>query len=104
MSDRMSSLPPLPDTTIRQIVVRLTTKQTLRKHKKEAHYAGPPPKIMDCTEHIVLQQMRVAGKEKEWRIWGHTTPTTVDDLRDPQFAPGLSLQDRLMAMKDMFGM
>lgn len=43
--------------------------------------------------------MMWSKKEDDWRIWGQVTPTTVEDLESPFFAPGLSLADRLDAMK-----
>lgn len=56
--------------------------------------------IKDCTEYIVIQKLRWAGEEGEWRIWGHATPSTVEDLESPMFSTKLSLYERLMALKD----
>jgi protein MBA1 len=63
----------------------------------------PVVKQQDCTEYIVLQKLRWIGEEEDWRIWGHTTPTTVDDLSTPFFASGLTLAERMEAMKDAMG-
>lgn len=41
------------------------------------------------------------GEEEDWRVWGHTSPTTVEDLDSPFFAAGLTLSERLAAMKEL---
>lgn len=93
---------------MRQVVLRITSRQSTgkvklpsNKHGEAQEAAAAPAKQRDCTEYIVLQKLMWFGEEQDWRIWGHATPTTVEDLESPFFAPGLSLSDRMEAMKAM---
>lgn len=111
VSDRATQIPELPNSGVRQVVVRITSRQSTgkvlappSKHKGQGHKSSvpaeaPAPKQQDCTEYVVIQKMRWTGEEEPWRVWGHTSPTTVDDLQDAAFAPGLSASDRIEAMK-----
>lgn len=109
VSDRATQIPELPDSGVRQVVVRITSQQSTGKGKvvkgrnpnapTEVQQVGPV-KQQDCTEYIVLQKLRWTGEEEDWRIWGHTTATTVDDLNSPFFAPGLTMGERMEAMKE----
>ncbi|RHZ70526.1 hypothetical protein CDV55_104968 [Aspergillus turcosus] len=109
LADRATQIPELPDSGVRQVVVRITSRQSTSKvtvptkrGAEDAVAAEPAPaKQQDCTEYIVLQKLRWTGEEQEWRIWGHATPTTVDDLDNPFFAAGLTLSERMDAMRDM---
>ncbi|EAW21928.1 uncharacterized protein NFIA_070990 [Aspergillus fischeri NRRL 181] len=109
LADRATQIPDLPDSGVRQVVVRITSRQSTSKvtiptkrGAESAVAAEPAPaKQQDCTEYIVIQKLRWTGEEQEWRIWGHATPTTVEDLDSPFFAPGLTLSERMDAMKDM---
>ncbi|EAW09220.1 uncharacterized protein ACLA_034230 [Aspergillus clavatus NRRL 1] len=109
LSDRATQIPELPDSGVRQVVVRITSRQSTSKAqaptKRGAEAAGAgeaaPAKQQDCTEYIVIQKLRWTGEEEEWRVWGHATPTTVEDLDSPFFASGLTLAERMDAMKDM---
>ncbi|KAF7173950.1 hypothetical protein CNMCM5623_006232 [Aspergillus felis] len=106
LADRATQIPDLPDSGVRQVVVRITSRQSTSKATKRdaesAVAAQPAPaKQQDCTEYIVIQKLRWTGEEQEWRIWGHATPTTVEDLDSPFFAAGLTLSERMEAMKDM---
>ncbi|KAI9927992.1 hypothetical protein MW887_002844 [Aspergillus wentii] len=107
VADRKTQIPDLPDSTVRQVVVRITSKQSTGKSKlpsgRDANTAvedATPEKQQDCTEYIVIQKLRWAGDEQDWRIWGHATPTTVEDLDSPFFASGLTISERLDAMKE----
>lgn len=114
LADRATQIPEIPNSGIRQVVLRITSRQSTGKTKLPSTTipgsgAQPqnnametaPAKQQDCTEYIVLQKLMWFGEEQDWRIWGHATPTTVEDLEDPFFAPGLKLSDRLEAMKEM---
>ncbi|EEH34840.1 hypothetical protein PAAG_05887 [Paracoccidioides lutzii Pb01] len=86
---------------IRQIVVRIQSRQTLSRTPppvtKEAQSKTPVrAKQQDSTEYIVLQRMVIGGKEKNWKVWGLASATTMEDMEtNPAFAQGLSLKDRL---------
>ncbi|KKA18506.1 hypothetical protein T310_7543 [Rasamsonia emersonii CBS 393.64] len=111
VSDRATQIPEMPKSGIRQVVVRITSRQstgtvpvTLKRGSKEAEPTGPPKvKEQDCTEYIVLQRIMWMGEEEEWRIWGHATPTKVEELDNPWFAPGLTLSERLKLMTETLG-
>ncbi|KAL4866666.1 hypothetical protein BDV12DRAFT_172637 [Aspergillus spectabilis] len=108
VSDRATQIPELPDSGVRQVVLRVTTRQSTGKVQRkiagvDAPAERPPVKQQDCAEYIVIQKLRWTGEEEPWRIWGHTTPTTVDDLSSPFFAQGLSMADRLEAMRNSMG-
>ncbi|EEA19604.1 hypothetical protein TMatcc_009740 [Talaromyces marneffei ATCC 18224] len=106
LSDRATVIPDLPDSSIRQIVLRIKSQQSfikVAKEDKDAVAKGlfTDPKIQDCTEYVVIQKVKIAGHEKEWEIWGFTKPTTFEELNSPFFEMGLSLKDRIQAMQDM---
>ncbi|KAK1141635.1 hypothetical protein N8T08_008899 [Aspergillus melleus] len=106
VSDRATQIPELPNSGVRQVVVRIMSRQSTGKVQVQSKHKGQKstvpaeaPKQQDCTEYIVIQKMRWTGEEEPWRVWGHTSPTTVDELMDPAFAPGMSAADRVEAMK-----
>ncbi|KAF7585337.1 hypothetical protein BBP40_011221 [Aspergillus hancockii] len=107
VSDRGTQIPEIADSGVRQVVLRITSRQSTGKVKTtksaNAVETTTPAKQQDCTEYIVLQKLRWFGEEEDWRIWGHTTPTTVDDLDNPMFVSGLSLSERMEAMKESMG-
>ncbi|KAL5337555.1 hypothetical protein BJX70DRAFT_369112 [Aspergillus crustosus] len=109
VSDRATQIPELPDSGVRQVVLRITTRQSTGKLQRQVARKGvestqrPSLKQQDCTEYIVIQKLRWTGEEEPWRIWGHATPTTIDDLSSPLFAQGLSMADRLEAMRESMG-
>ncbi|THC98030.1 hypothetical protein EYZ11_002456 [Aspergillus tanneri] len=110
VSDRATQIPEIPDSGVRQVVVRITSRQSTGKIKLQPKHRPQGPSVpaenaastkqQDCTEYIVVQKLRWAGEEEDWRIWGHATPTTVEDLSNAFFAPGMTVADRLEAMKD----
>lgn len=110
VADRASQIPDVPNSGVRQVVLRITSRQSTGKVKLPSNNRdaqsteleaenATPAKQQNCTEYIVIQKLMWFGEEQEWRIWGHATPTTVEDLQSPFFAPGMSLADRLDAMK-----
>ncbi|KAL4786465.1 hypothetical protein BJX76DRAFT_346293 [Aspergillus varians] len=108
VSDRATQIPELQDSGVRQVVLRITSRQSTGKVQQQISEDGTPAenavvKQQDCTEYIVMQKLRWMGEEEGWRVWGHATPTTVDDLSSPFFARGLSLAERLEAMKESMG-
>ncbi|KAL1998506.1 hypothetical protein VTN02DRAFT_6054 [Thermoascus thermophilus] len=123
VSDRATQIPDFPDSGVRQVVVRIASRQStstmslsakrpvqgstgspsLRPETKSASASQEPVTVkqQDCTEYIVFQKFRWMGEEEDWRVWGHTSPTTVEDLESPLFAAGLTLSERLAAMKEL---
>ncbi|GAM43763.1 hypothetical protein TCE0_060f18840 [Talaromyces pinophilus] len=107
LSDRATLIPEVPDSAIRQIVLRIKSQQSSLKISKEGtdnleQAVFSVPKVQDCTEYVVIQKVRIAGKEKDWEIWGFAKPTTLEDLDSPFFAAGLSLKERVLALQDRF--
>ena len=101
LADRATQIPELPDSGVRQVVLRITSRQS--KGKVSPGNSTNNAKQQDCTEYLVIQKLRWIGEEGEWRVWGHATPTTVEDLESPFFTRGLSLADRMEAMKEAMG-
>ncbi|KAJ9236477.1 hypothetical protein DTO169E5_5749 [Paecilomyces variotii] len=105
VSDRATQIPELPNSGVRQVIVRITSRQSTSRSKRGVRPASDnrdveKVKQQDCTEYIVLQKLRWTGEDDDWRIWGHAAPTTVDDLDSPFFASGLTLSERLTAMRE----
>ncbi|KAL3483658.1 hypothetical protein BJX62DRAFT_75790 [Aspergillus germanicus] len=108
LADRLTEIPELPNSSVRQVTVRITSRQSTGKIQQQKPGAKdvteqPSTKSRDCTEYIVIQKFKWMGEEDEWRIWGQTTATTIEDLDSPFFAMGVSLADRYEAMKDSMG-
>lgn len=111
MSDRATQIPELPNSGVRQVVVRITSRQStgtipvaLKRGSGEAEPTGPvKTKTQNCTEYIVLQRIMWTGEEDEWRIWGHATPTKVEELDSPWFVEGLTLSERMRMMTEALG-
>ena len=112
LSDRATTIPDLPDSYIRQIVLRIKSQQSTFKMSKdeteelskkgvvEIPLSVTSPKIQDCTEYLVIQKVRIGGRDRDWEIWGFVKPTTWEDLDSPFFASGLTLKERVQAMQD----
>ncbi|RAL06408.1 uncharacterized protein BO80DRAFT_11752 [Aspergillus ibericus CBS 121593] len=104
VSDRATQIPELPDSGVRQVVLRITSRQSKGKVSSgQSTDVANNAKQQDCTEYIVIQKLRWTGEEGEWRVWGHATPTTVEDLDSPFFARGMTMADRMEAMKESMG-
>lgn len=107
LSDRAAVIPGIPDSFIRQVVVRIASDQTSMKVKKKdlstATLADTSmmPRMESCTEYVVVQKVKISGYEKDWQIWGFAKPTTLEDLDSPFFSSQLSLKERLAAMQEM---
>ncbi|KAL4939060.1 hypothetical protein BDV06DRAFT_199585 [Aspergillus oleicola] len=108
VSDRASALPEMPDSGVRQVVLRITSRQSsgkLQAQRRGSQDGTPAPtnKQQNITEYIVIQKLRWMGEDEPWRIWGHTKAATMDDLSSPHFALGLSAMERLEAIKAEMG-
>lgn len=103
LSDRATTIPNTPDSGIRQVVMRISSRQMTQT---KSTLTGPdglrsPAKYQDCTEYIVIQKVRISGIQKNWEVWGFTKPTTVEDLESPYFSTSLTFKERVQAMQDM---
>lgn len=77
ITDRFGQLPFGRDARLRQVIVKIRSKQTLDKND------GTAPKTKDVEEYVVIQKMRIDGEDGEWMIWGTTQPSTekqIDEL------------------------
>lgn len=108
VSDRATKIPEIRNSGIRQIVVRVTSRQSMTKitqirpKGEAAQSVQAPTKFQDCDEYLVIQQIIWNGKDSGWRVWGHTKPTDIDRVySDPYFAPGLTALERIEAIKNM---
>lgn len=74
VSDRAAGVPLGQNTVIRQVVVRIRSRQSVMRLKKSKHDIGTEGeterKSRDLTEYVVLQRMYMDGKERPWMIWG----------------------------------
>ncbi|KAJ5110921.1 hypothetical protein N7532_001456 [Penicillium argentinense] len=105
LSDRATQLPEVSHSGVRQIVLRLTSRQAMSKTNtapvrgKAVAEAEPTAKQQDVVEYVVIQNIIWNGRESEWRVWGNTSPTSIHKIyTDPYFAPGLSAMERIQAM------
>lgn len=106
ISDRSTQIPEIPESGIRQVVIRITSKQSTSSYTEDYDKAtgtkiiNPTPgKEQDCTEYVVIQKLRLSGQERPWQIWGYATPTTVEDLDSPFFSSDLTMRERLENMQ-----
>lgn len=84
VSDRAASVPLGEDTVVRQVVVRIRSRQSLIRLKpsprstRESTIEGQEQtekKIQDLTEYVVIQQLILDGRERPWMIWGTVQET-----------------------------
>lgn len=102
LSDRATAIPDFPKSGIRQLVVRITSRQsTTTTNGKTDAAASSTTKEKDCLEYLVIQNMRWNDQDKGWRIWGFINPTTLEATRtDPHFMPKLTAMERLRMIQD----
>jgi len=105
LADRYAALPIGNDAALRQIFVRIKSKQTLDRND------GQGKKTVDRSEIVVIQKMKVDGEEDDWMIWGTIEPTTgekLDEVLDGGSNSGRStfwgrLQDNMMGVASKQG-
>ncbi|KAK2865436.1 hypothetical protein FQN49_003570 [Arthroderma sp. PD_2] len=109
VSDRAAALPGAVGMGIRQVIIRIHSRQSLITPSAPVSELGEQQiqeleaqqneKQKDCTEYLVLQRMMWSGKDGDWKVWGLAEETTIEDLQtNPMFAQGISLKDRLEMM------
>lgn len=76
---------PIKGSAIRQVVVRIRSKQSLAriipatKGRRESVVEGmDQDKQVD--EYVVIQRRIMKGKEEPWMVWGTTQETSVDEM------------------------
>ncbi|KAL9619848.1 MAG: hypothetical protein Q9160_005588 [Pyrenula sp. 1 TL-2023] len=76
VSDRATTIPIGISTLLRQVVVRIRSRQRVYYPKKVMDEGNESwerdLKVQDLTEYVVIQQMIVEGQEADaqWKIWG----------------------------------
>lgn len=77
--------------TIQQAVVRIKSMQSLKKYKKvrqksgatvEELEEGSTPDAKPVMEYFVIQKMTKKGYPGPWKVWGTTTETTWDVIKE----------------------
>lgn len=94
MNDVVGQIPTAPDTLLRQVVVRIKSKQRYNLND------GKGEQTKTLTEYIVLQKLISQGDDADWRVWGTVNPTTVKEIKailENDSAEG-TLTDRLKAL------
>lgn len=83
VSSRASPL-PRKDSALRQVVVKIKSKQSLALVQSSA--TGKPEVVKgtdqekDMVEYLVLQRRMFDGLEGPWKIWGTAQETEADDV------------------------
>ena len=100
VADRAALFPTGESLGVRQAVVRIRSKQSITKPTKGQKEDVGEEKQQDCTEYVVIQQMLFKGELQDWKVWGLADETTLQEVeRNPAFAPGLSMVDRIQMMQ-----
>ena len=72
---------PMPnESSLRQAVVRIRSRQVLEKVNRRGKKEEVSAKDMD--EYLVIQKIMVEGRESDWMIWGTTSETDPSTLLD----------------------
>ena len=81
VANRAASL-PLKESGVRQVVLRMQTRQSMAKLKTiSAGVTVPVPgEEKDVKEYLVLQRRMLRGQEGPWKIWGTTVETDINDI------------------------
>ncbi|KAF2205104.1 hypothetical protein GQ43DRAFT_363185 [Delitschia confertaspora ATCC 74209] len=85
VSNRATPL-PLPgdsEAALRQVVVRLHTRQLVEKWETQKK-AQVNSVEKDVVEYVVLQRIMRRGKEEDWKVWGFANETTYQELKEEQ--------------------
>ncbi|EXJ81923.1 hypothetical protein A1O1_07990 [Capronia coronata CBS 617.96] len=72
VSDKLAPL-PLPDSYIRQCIVRINSVQSYQ-------LANEDFKLAKHTEYVVIQKLTFKGEDGPWRIWGTVEPSTIEEI------------------------
>ena len=84
VADRCVML-PVKGSALRQVVVRIRSKQILTKsipatkEHRESVVEGTDQE-KDIGEYVVIQRRIMQGQEEPWLVWGTTQETSVDEV------------------------
>ncbi len=77
---------PIEGAAIRQAVVKISSRQRLTRFIKgkdgEMQVVPGSGKEKDVVEYLVVQTMAKDWREGAWIVWGTTTETTLDDIKE----------------------
>jgi len=76
LMDKASPLQMGKDTTMRQCVARVKSRQSLDRGD------GKPPRVADLTEYVVIQKLKINGVEQPWKIWGTVQRSTMEEIHE----------------------
>lgn len=84
VSHRAARIPNTEGMAIRQAVVRVSSRQKLTRSKSgkggKVEILGGSGKEKDVVEYLVVQRFMRDWKEGEWRVWGTTGETSLEDV------------------------
>ncbi|MCJ1312389.1 hypothetical protein MMC25_006063 [Agyrium rufum] len=70
VSDRATVIPIIANSALRQAVVKLATRQSLKKTAPNGRIVSGTDKPKDITEYLVIQKRTISGVEEKWEAWG----------------------------------
>lgn len=79
VSNRMARL-PIDGAALHQAVVKIKTKQQLRRWAGEKELAGSTEK--DTVEYLVVQRKIWRWESSEWEVWGTTEESDWEDVKE----------------------
>ena len=94
VNDVVGALPVSNDVLIRQVIVRITSKQKYNLNN------GKGDQQKTLTEYVVLQKILFQGEDEGWKVWGTVKPNTVEEIQamvEEDKKEG-SLMDRVRAL------
>lgn len=69
VSDQLTVIPVQNNSFLREMIVRIRSIQSIQRAGEAT------PTEIDVEEHIVLQQLIIAGELQNWRVWGTIQPS-----------------------------
>jgi protein MBA1 len=67
---------------IMQAVVKISSRQRLTRYTAKGRVVPGTGQERDVVEYVVLQRMYWQWKEEEWKVWGTTEQTTLEDVEE----------------------
>lgn len=83
ISDRGARF-PVDGAAVRQAVVRIASKQRLTRFRGDGQVVPGTGKEKDVVEYVVLQKIYRDWKGGEWKVWGTTEETTLEDVLESE--------------------
>ncbi|RFU34488.1 hypothetical protein B7463_g1857, partial [Scytalidium lignicola] len=79
ISDRGARF-PVDGAAVRQAVVKIASKQKLTRFRGDGQVVPGTGKEKDIVEYVVLQKVYRGWKGGEWKVWGTTEETTLEEV------------------------